>query len=273
MSILITGATGQLGTKIIEKLAEIIPPEQLIAGVRDPQKAEYLQPLGVQIRIVDYDQPETLEEAFTGVSRLLLISSSNTDDGIRYVQHSHVIEAAKKAKVEHFLYTSFAFPKPGADPQHNVHLRTEQAILDSGLNYTFLRNALYTDFVGVLGLNEALASGELITAPGDWVFNTVTRRDLALGTASILASSDHKNAIYELTASETWDFHQLAVVLSEIAGQPVVHKQDAGVQNWIYPFLSRLDTASTSQDLERFVGGPLLSLKESIIPFIRSTAD
>ncbi|NUU62279.1 SDR family oxidoreductase [Paenibacillus agri] len=273
MSILITGATGQLGTKIIERLAEIIPPEQLIAGVRDPQKAEYLQSLGVQIRIVDYDQPETLEEAFTGVSRLLLISSSNTDDGIRYVQHSHVIEAAKKAKVEHLLYTSFAFPKPGADPQHNVHLRTEQAILDAGLKYTFLRNALYTDFVGVIGLNKALVSGELVTASGDWVFNTVTRRDLALGTASILASSDHKNAIYELTASETWDFRQLAVVLSEIAGQPVVHKQDAGVQHWIYPFLSRLDTASTSQDLERFVGGPLLSLKESIIPFVRSTAD
>ncbi|MFC3747176.1 NAD(P)H-binding protein [Paenibacillus sp. GCM10012306] len=273
MSILITGATGQLGTMIVKRLVELVPPGQVIAGVRNLQKAEPLRSLGAGIRVVDYDLPDTLGEAFAGVTKLLLISSSNTDDDIRYVQHSHVIEAAKNAKVEHFLYTSIAFPKPGADPQHNVHLRTEQAILNSGLNYTFLRNALYTDFVGVLGLNEAITSGELITAPGEWAFNTATRRDLALGTASILASTGHENTVYELSASETWGFGHLAAVLSEISGQPVVHKQDAGVQHWIYPFLVKLDTSSTSRDLETFIGGPLLSLKESIIPFIRTTGD
>lgn len=167
MKTMITGATGQLGRLIIDNLLQKMPQEQIVAGARHPDKAIELQRQGIEIRYADYDVPEGLEAAFHDISQLLLISSSHTDDGIRLAQHKRVIEAAVKAGVSHILYTGFAFPQQRINiASGNVHTLTERVILDSGLEYTFLRNALYIDFVNVLGLKEASRRGELITHPG-----------------------------------------------------------------------------------------------------------
>lgn len=275
MKIMITGATGQLGSLIIENLRSRIPAEQIVAGVRKLEQAAYLREQGVEVRYADYDVTESLDEAFRGISRLLLISSSNTDDGIRLIQHKRVIDAAKRSGVGHILYTGFAFPRQRSEQSNpdNVHTLTEQAIIDSGLEYTFLRNALYIDFVGVLGLKEALSSGELITAPGEWKFNSVTRGDLALAAAAVLLEGEPGNPIYELAAAHTWDFVDLTEVLTGVAGKPVVHRQDAAAQHWIYAFMSKLDTSSTSGDLERLMGRPVTPLKESIMPFLTRTGE
>ncbi|MEK3793724.1 SDR family oxidoreductase [Paenibacillus sp. FSL R7-0204] len=269
-TILITGANGQLGSLILENLRSSIPVGQIIAGVRSVEQATFIREQGIEVRKVNYDLPETLNEAFRGISRLLLISSSHTDDNVRLSQHKRVIDAAKRSGVRHILYTGFAFSGRRTDQSKpdNVHTWTEQAIIDSGLEYTFLRNALYIDFVGVLGLKEALSSGELVTAPGEWKFNSVGRRDLALAAAAVLAEEGAGNRIYELTAPQTWDFGDLAEVLTEVAGNPVVHRQDDGIQHWIYAFMSKLDTASTSGDLERLMGRPVTPLRDSILPFI-----
>ncbi|MEK5032431.1 NAD(P)H-binding protein [Paenibacillus sp. FSL R7-0302] len=269
-TIMITGANGQLGSLILENLRSRIPAMHIIAGVRSAPQADHFRELGIEARKVDYDLPESLEEAFHGISRLLLISSSHTDDDVRLAQHKRVIDAAKQSGVRHLLYTGFAFPQKSADRSKpgNVHTMTEQAIIESGLEYTFLRNALYIDFVGVLGLKEALSSGELVTAPGGWKFNSVGRRDLALAAAAALVEEGAGNRIYELTATHTWDFADLAEVLTEVAGKPVVHRQDVGIQHWIYAFMSQLDTASTSGDLEQLMGRPVTPLRDSILPFI-----
>ncbi|WP_019911158.1 SDR family oxidoreductase [Paenibacillus sp. HW567] len=268
MTILITGATGQLGQLIIEQLVQQVPPEQIIAGMRQLDKGKAFKERGIGLRRVDYDVPESLEEAFAGVSRLLLISSPHTDDAVRITQHTNVVEAAKKAGVAHILYTGFAFPQHGNKAAGNVHAQTEQAILDSGLSYTFVRNALYIDFVGVLGLNEAISSGVLRALPGDWRFNAVTRSDLALATAQILAGSGHEGQIYELAAPKTWTFTELAQALAELAGKPVVHVEDSAAQHWIYNFVSSIDTVSVSEDLQRLMGRPVTALKMSILPFV-----
>ncbi|WNS45434.1 NAD(P)H-binding protein [Paenibacillus sp. MMS20-IR301] len=270
MTIMITGANGQLGHLIIKYLQERVPTGQIIAGVRRIEAAAELREQGVELRYTDYDVPDSLDTAFAGLSRLLLISSSHTDDKLRLIQHKAVIDAAKRIGVGHIFYTSLAFPRQntGQPEQFNVHALTEQAIIDSGLEYTFLRNALYTDFVAVLGLKEALASGELVTAPGEWQFNSLTRQDLALAAAAVLAGSGAGNRIYELARPRTWNFADLAGVLAEAAGKPVVHRQDDGVQHWIYAFLSRLDTASTSEDLEQLTGRLVTSLKDSVMPYL-----
>ncbi|KWX69718.1 SDR family oxidoreductase [Paenibacillus jilunlii] len=268
MTIMITGATGQLGKLVIEQLSEQVPAAQIIAGVRHPDKAMQFKEKGIELRLVDYDRPETLQEAFAGVNKLLLISSSHTDDDVRLVQHKRVIDAAKAAGVAHILYTSFAFPQAGHKGTSSVHGQTEQAILDTRMDYTILRNGLYIDFVGVLGLNEAIRSGVLTTLPGDWQFNAVTRSDLARATAKVLAGSGHEHRTYELAAPQTWTFTELAEVLTELAGKPVVHTSDASVQHWIYHFLSSIDTKSTSNDLEQLMGQPVTPLKESIAPFL-----
>lgn len=270
MTLMITGANGQLGSLIIGNLRNRIPVEQMVAGVRRLDQAPQLQERGIEVRYTDYDVPESLDEAFRGITRLLLISSPHTDDHVRLMQHQHVIEAAKRTGVRHILYTGLAFPQQKTDQnrQNHVHLLTEQAIISSGLEYTFLRNALYMDFVAVLGLKESLSSGELITAPGLWRFNSVTRSDLAEGIANLVVNHETGNRTYELTRSHTWDFADLAEVLTEIAGKPVVYRQDAGVQHWIYAFLGKLDTSSTSLDLEKLAGRPATSLKDSIMPFL-----
>ncbi|GGH15202.1 NmrA family NAD(P)-binding protein [Paenibacillus segetis] len=274
MSIIITGATGKLGSLIIEQLLRKVSADQIIAGVRHPQseRAQCYIKQGIDVRICDYDQPETLHQAFDGVSKLLLISSSNPDDTVRLRQHAHVIEAAKKCNIEHLLYTSFAFLGDGIDSTslHHLHLATEHAILTTGLPYTFLRNALYIDFVGILGLDAAIAKGELSIYPGDWKFNVVTRHDLAVGIATILSESCHENKTYELTAPRPWTFEELAIALSKLTGKSISLRQDTQIQNWIYGFLAKINTSSTSVDLERFIGGPVTPLTDSIKPFIGS---
>lgn len=262
MSIVITGANGKLGSLIIKQLLQKVSADQIVACVRHPEKAEEYRKQG--ICLCDYDLPESLDQAFAGASKLLLISSSNHDDTIRLRQHAHVIEAAKKMKVEHLLFTSFAFLGVGSISPSHLYLATEHAILTSGIPHTFLRNSLYTDFVGVLGMDTALATGELSIYPGDWKFNTVTRNDLAVGIATVLSESGHENKTYELTAPRPWTFNDLVIALSELSGKPIILRQDPQIQNWIYGFLGKIDTCSTSADLEKLIGGPVTSLKDSI---------
>ncbi|AET58134.1 NmrA family protein [Paenibacillus terrae HPL-003] len=268
MSIVITGANGKLGSLIIQQLLHKVSPHDIIACVRHLETGKHYEEQGITVRFGDYDQPDSLEQAFAGASQLLLISSSHPDDTIRIRQHAHIIEAAKKCKVEHMFYTSFAFPEAGSIPLSHLHLATEHAIRTTGIPYTFLRNALYTDFVKTLDLNAAIAKGELDIYPGEWKFNTVTRWDLARGIAAVLSEPDHKNKKYEFTASSPWTFSDLAAALTELTGRSVSLRQDPQIKNWIFGFLSKINTRSTSDDLEQLIDGPLTSLKESIRPFI-----
>ncbi|MNH84736.1 Quinone oxidoreductase 2 [compost metagenome] len=270
MSIVITGASGKLGSLIIEQLVQKVPPNQIIACVRRLESGESFEQHGISVRQCDYDEPESLEQAFAGASQLLLISSSHHDDTTRLRQHAHVIDAAKKSKVEHLLYTSFAFPEHGSGSPVHLHLATEYAIRTTGIPYTFLRNALYTDFVEVLDLETAIKKGQLSISPGDWKFNSVTRLDLALAIAAILSEpGGHMNTTYELTAPNSWTFRDLAAALSDLTGTTISIHQDPQVRNWIYGFLNKIDTSSTSSDLEQLIGRPVTTLKESLKPFIQ----
>ena len=101
MKIGITGATGQLGTIVLEKLKAKIPNENLVALVRSPQKASQS---GVEVRAFNYEHPATLVASLKGIEKLLLISGS--EPGKRLQQHSNVINAAKEAGVKFIVYTS-----------------------------------------------------------------------------------------------------------------------------------------------------------------------
>ncbi|SEU25513.1 NAD(P)H dehydrogenase (quinone) [Paenibacillus sp. NFR01] len=270
MSIAITGAGGNLGRLIIKQLLKALPPHEIIACVRHPEAAQDLADQGIAVRLCDYDRSDTLQAAFSGISRLLLISSPHPDDSIRLRQHAHVIEAAKQASVGHLLYTSFAFAENGACPLVHLHLATEHAIMAAGLPYTMLRSGLYTDIAGAFDLSAALASGELRVPPGDWRFNSVSRRDLAAAIAAVLADADrYRNQRLELTAPQTWRMADLAAALTGLSGNPITVVTDAAVNNWVFGFLQLIDTASTSDDLERLLSRPPETLLESIRPFVR----
>ena len=98
MKLLITGATGKFGTKVMEILLKTVPAEQLAVSVRNPEKAEALRAQGVDVRQGDFDQPKTLDAAFAGVDRLLLISADG-DNETRIRQHANAVAAAERAGV------------------------------------------------------------------------------------------------------------------------------------------------------------------------------
>src|SRR3954462_11441157 len=102
--IVVTGATGKLGSLVVEALLEKVPAKEIAVAVRNPQKAAAFAARGVEVRTADYAKPETLTTAFAGVEKLLLISSSEV--GQRAPQHLAVIAAAKKAGVKFVVYTS-----------------------------------------------------------------------------------------------------------------------------------------------------------------------
>lgn len=269
MSIAITGASGKLGHLIIEQLLHQISPDRIIAGVRRLEAGDSYRAAGIQVRLCDYDQPETIENALAGASQLLVISSPHADDTIRLRQHAHIIEAAKKMKVDHLIYTSFAFPEHGSGPPVHLHLATEYAIRASSIAYTFMRNALYTDIIEALDLQTVIAQQQIVCRPGAWAFNTVIRADLAAATANVLTQpGEHRNRIYELTASTPWSFSDLAADLSELLGSQIAVQQDPQLQHWIFSFLSSIDTSSTTTDLEQLLGRSPTSLRDSLQLFI-----
>jgi len=218
--IAITGATGHLGRATIEALLPTTAPEQLIALVRDPQKAADLSTQGVQVRQGDYNDPASLRAAFQGADTVFLISGDDLEH--RLAQHKNVIDAAKAVGATRVVYTSVVNPSLdshfGASPSH---FETEAYLRESGLAYTLLRNTLYLDIVPMLIGEGTLKSGQLYAAAGDGRVTYALRQDLAEAAAHVLTAPGHDNQTYDLAPAPAYSFQDIATTLSDVTGQPV----------------------------------------------------
>lgn len=143
MKIAITGATGQLGSIVIEKLLLQTEASNIVALVRNPANATHLTAQNIEVREFDYDRPETLVPALSGIDKLLLISANEV--GRRTPQHKAVIDAAKVVGVPYLAYTSLLRADTSPLGLAQEHRETEKLIQDSGLRYTFLRNNWYSE--------------------------------------------------------------------------------------------------------------------------------
>ncbi|MDF2938787.1 MAG: hypothetical protein K0Q90_4160 [Paenibacillaceae bacterium] len=223
MKIIITGATGQLGSQVISQLLQKIPAHRLAAVVRSPEKAAPLAEKGIEIRQGDYNDSASLASAFQGGTKLLFISSPATDDALRVVQHAQVVKAARDAGIGHIAYTGFAFAED--NPFALVHLATEYAIRAARIPYTFLRNGGYAEFfINPSSLKASIRTGQMITNAGQGRVNAVSRRDLALATAAVLTGDGHENKTYTLVSGTPWSFDELAALLAELSATPVAHQ-------------------------------------------------
>nr|WP_180166550.1 SDR family oxidoreductase [Stenotrophomonas sp. SbOxS2]NYT99398.1 SDR family oxidoreductase [Stenotrophomonas sp. SbOxS2] len=217
MTIAVTGATGQLGQIVVNKLKARVPEDQILALVRDPDKAASL---GVAARAFDYTQTDALVPALAGVDTLLLISSSEI--GQRTIQHENVISAAKRAGVGRIVYTSVLNAPDSELSLAEEHRATEGLLTASGLPYTILRNGWYTEnYLG--SLESALEHGALIGSVGGGEIASATREDFAEAAAVVLVETGHDNAIYELAGDSAWSQADLAAEVSRQAGKTIVY--------------------------------------------------
>lgn len=215
MTIAITGATGQLGRLVIEKLKARVPAGEIIALARDPAKAA---DLGVPVRVADYAQPETLSAALAGVGTLLLISSDAV--GQRLAQHRNVIEAAKAAGVKRITYTSILHADTTPIALADEHKATEALIKASGLTYALLRNGWYVEnYTGSLA--GAVAAGAVIGASGEGKISAATRADYAEAAAVVVSTPDAENRVYELAGDTAFTRADLAAEVSRQTGKAI----------------------------------------------------
>ncbi|WP_208559840.1 SDR family oxidoreductase [Marinilactibacillus kalidii] len=287
MTIAITGATGHLGRQVIQTLIEKKANEKIVAVVRDQEKANNMLDESVESREANYDNFDSLLAAFKGIDQLLFISSPSNDDMERVVQHATVVKAARDAGVSRIYYTSFANADHSTIPLAKLHIATEAMIKVSGLQYTFVRNPLYTDVFINPSLNQAISDGKLVSNTGNGRLNTASREDLAKATAALLMKESNENEVVELAASETWSFQELADTLSHVSGKEVTYQAVSQKEAFdyftstglpepvaqftvaLYDSISEGDIQQTSNDLKELIGKET-TLSEAVKQAIQS---
>lgn len=219
--ILITGASGNLGNTVIENLLKQVTASKIAGLFRNEDKAKSLSEQGVNVRIGDYSNKESLAKAFQGVKKLLLISSSG-DDAL--TDHKNVIDAAKEAGVEHIYYTSGALNRNIAvsklGPLVDSYITIENYIIESGITYTIFQNGLYSETIPFFVGEEVLETGIYLPA-GNGKASFATRTDMAEAIANVLASDGHGNKTYITSALPSYSFNEIAEMFSEIAGKTI----------------------------------------------------
>jgi NAD(P)H dehydrogenase (quinone) len=219
LTIAITGASGPLGRATTDFVLQTVDPHEVVLTTRQPEALTDLTARGVEVRRVDFTDPRTLATGFVGVDRLLLISTDAI--GARLDQHRAAITAATDAGVRHVVYTSVPEPVP-ANPALVVadHAGSEQALRDSNLMWTVLRNNLYAHMQAQV-IAQAVASGRLVTNSGTGATAYVTREDCAAAAAAVLTQDGHEGVAYDVTGPEALSAADLVALARDIGGRDV----------------------------------------------------
>jgi NAD(P)H dehydrogenase (quinone) len=279
--IIVTGATGQLGRAIVEKLVERVSPNQVGVSVRDPEKAADLTALGVRVRHGDFNDPESLRHAFEGATQVLIVSSNaGASGGDPLAQHRSAIEVARDVGVRRIVYTShMAASDHSAFPPMLDHHATEEMLRQSGLAWTALRHGFYAES-GVMLMGDALKTG-VIEAPADGKVSWTAHADLAEAAAIILADEGrYDGPTPPLTGSHSLNFADLAAIASELLGSPVIRQtfmdeelrakmaargapdRAANMALGLYIASRKGEFALVDPTLERLLGRPPVSMRE-----------
>lgn len=235
--IIITGATGQLGSQIVERLLDRVPADQVGVSVRDTDRATELAARGVRVRRGNYNEPDSLVNAFEGASQVLVISS-NESGASAIDQHIAAIDAARAACAQRIVYTSHQASNADSlfSPMPD-HAATERYLAESGPPFTSLRNGFYASTVRFL-IGQALQTGEIV-APADGPVSWTTHADLAEAAAIILAAPGRFDGpTPPLTAPVAYDLESVAGLLTEITGR-TVRRVVADDDEWLAGLISR----------------------------------
>ncbi|ROS75386.1 NAD(P)H-binding protein [Cellulomonas sp. PhB143] len=218
--IVVTGATGNLGSQIVDQLLARLPAAEIGVSVRDADKAAGLAVRGVRVRTGDFTDPATLEHAFAGADQVLVVSASMTGDAAVAANRA-AVDAARAAGAGRVLYTSHQAASPDSlfDPQP-VHAATEEHLRGAGVPFTSLRNGFYASTLGYY-VGDALESGTL-ALPADGPVSWTAHADLAEAAVTALTTEGTLDGITPpLTATETLDLADVARELSDLTGRTI----------------------------------------------------
>ena len=279
MKLLVTGATGKFGTKVVETLLKTVPASQLAVSVRNPEKAEELRARGVEVRQGDFDHPETLDAAFAGVDRLLLVSADG-DNETRIRQHANAVAAAERAGVGFIAYTSLANAQESQNLFAPTHQATEEAILKTGIPYSFLRNNWYLENE-ISSIQGVLAGAPWVTSAENGKVGWALQQDYAEAAAAVLSGKGHENTIYELSGKVLTQ-EEIAAALGSVLGKEITVQQvddatyadimqAAGVPDFVIPILVEIQRSIRvgsldveSNDFEKLLGRPATPINEGL---------
>ena len=218
--IVLTGATGKLGSRVVERLLTRVPGDQIGVSVRDPDSASSLTQRGVRVRHGDFDDPATLDAAFEGADTVLLVSAGNPDESAAVEQHRTAVDAAKRAGAGRVVYTSHMGANPSSKfSPMRVHAATEDVLRESGIAFTSLRNGYYTATVNLF-LGDAPQTGSLALA-ADGPVSWTDHDDLAEAAAIILVDGGFDGPTPALTAGHALDMAEAAGIAAEVTGRPI----------------------------------------------------
>jgi NAD(P)H dehydrogenase (quinone) len=272
----ITGATGQLGRIVVDKLKHKTGAAQIVALVRSPAKAA---DLGVAARAADYTDPQSLAGALAGIDTLLLISSSEL--GQRLAQHRNVIEAAVRAGVKHLVYTSLLHADTSPISLAEEHRQTEELIQASGIDFTLLRNGWYMEN-HLSSAKTAVGAGALIGCAGEGRIAGAAREDYAEAAVAVLTSAGHAGKTYELGGDEPYTLAEVAAEISRQAGKDVPYRnlsqadyaatlEGFGLPGWLAQALAAWDGDASrgalfdeSRTLSALIGRPTTPLSAAV---------
>lgn len=284
MKMLVTGATGKLGAKVVENLLKTVPVNQLVVSVRNPEKAKGLLARGVEVRHGDFDRMETLDSAFADIDRLLMISADG-DNETRIRQHSNAVAATERAGVKFIAYTSLANAKECKNFLAPTHKATEEAILKTGIPYSFLRNNWYLENESS-SIQGVMAGAPWVTSAGNGKVGWALQQDYAEAAAAVLSGKGHENTIYELSG-KLFTQEEFASVLGTVLGKEVSVKQvdddtyadimkGAGVPDFLIPFLVNVQKGIRegtleveSNDFEKLLGRPATPISEGLTQIVK----
>lgn len=280
MKYLVTGATGAFGTRAIKTLSTKVPTSEIVASVRDKSKANELIEMGIEVRQADFNDEQSLEKAFEGMDRVLMISTNEPVHDKRIAQHINAINAAKKNQVKLLVYTSGTNNPQKPVPLAIAHIATEKYLFESGVSYCVLRNNSYLE-TEIPTVKACMSGAPIVTSAGSGKVGFATKHDYADAAVSALIGSNNENKIYELSGTPiTYD--EFAQVLGAVLGKeiPVTHVDDdayatalkqLGMADVMIPMLVATKKGIReglmevhSDDLEMLLGRPAISLKDGL---------